>query len=84
MDDKQLMIRAGARLMDAAGMLKMEAEEWRRRKSEPSKEWLRSSASDAKGWAERCERIAKTNMEAAHAMFDHAKLLAEATTDKAA
>jgi len=78
--DDALLNRAGALLLDAADMLRIEAEEWRSRKNSIPRSW-HSGMSD---WAERCDRIAGTNTAAATAMSETAKKIAEATQAKAA
>jgi hypothetical protein len=69
-----LMTKAGALLMDAAGMLRLEAQEWRSRKRQMATggEWTPTT------WADKCERVAAINDKAATAMVEHAKKLAEA------
>lgn len=75
-----LLIRAGALLLDAAGMLRMEADEWRGRKSSPPKNW--TAHADAASWADKCERIAETDERAAKAMLEHARKIGEAVNAK--
>lgn len=74
--DKALMTKAGALLLDAAGMLQIEAQEWRDRSRETPPPAYRSGG--AKAWAERCERIASTNISAATSMSETAKKIAAA------
>ncbi len=79
-----LLTRAGAQLLDAAGMLRMEAAEWRDRKSQVPKGWDNGAATAGlakKAWADRCERIAETNNSAATAFAATAKKIAAATVN---
>lgn len=74
--DRAIANRAGALLLDAAGMLRMEASEWRDRMGQPPKDWTRhASATD---WKEKCERVASINISAATSMAETAKKIAEA------
>lgn len=73
----KLLTQAVARLMDAAGMLRMEAGEWRSRKNEQPKNF---EAMTDKAWADKCERVAKINEAAADAMIETAKQIAQAST----
>jgi hypothetical protein len=70
-----LLTRAGALLIDAAGMLRIEAAEWRSRKSSVPRSWDGGMSE----WANKCERIADTNVAAATSMSEHAKRIAKAT-----
>lgn len=72
---KELLTKAFALLDDAAGMLRMEANEWRSRRNDPPKSWL--SSSDAKAWAIKCERVAEINISAATSMARTSDRIAE-------
>lgn len=72
--EKTLLARAGAQLMDAAGMLRMEAGEWRSRKKAQPKNF--DAMTDA-AWADKCERLAKINEAAAASFLETARKLAE-------
>lgn len=74
--DRQTVLRAGALLIDAAGMLRMEAQEWRDRKSQMATGGGWTPAT----WAERCDRIADTNTRVATSMDQVAKKIAEMTS----
>jgi hypothetical protein len=74
---KTVLVKAGSLLMDAAGMLRIEAREWLDRRSYPVPQWEKD------GWSDRCERIAQTNIAAATSMEQTAKQLAELATEDA-
>lgn len=70
---QRTITQAGALLIDAAGMLRLEAQEWLDRKGTiaPGKGWSLNE------WKERCERIAAINRQAADKMSAVAKKLAK-------
>ena len=76
--DDVVLHKSGSLLLDAAGMLRMEAREWLDRRSYPVPQWEKD------GWSDRCERIAATNTSAATAMEQTAKKIAEAVAKTAA
>ncbi len=85
-DLSDLLTQTGARLMDAAGMLRMEASEWRSRKNEPPNQFLNHMPSRQLGntaWADKCERVAKINEAAAAVFLAQARKAADAVGDPA-
>ena len=72
-DIKALVIKAGAQLLDAAGMLRIEAAEWQARGDNVPSDW---NVNERGSWAARCERIAETNNKAALVFQATAKELA--------
>jgi hypothetical protein len=75
-EETVLMLSARSLLHNAAGILRLEAQEWQdRRNQKPrGRDWT------AEAWLDRCERIAETNMRAATAMSEHAEKIAEAVS----
>ena len=72
--DRPTLLRARDLLVNAGGMLHLEAHEWRSRKNSIPRTW----DSGISAWAERCERVGNNNANAAAAMLDIAELLSDA------
>lgn len=73
-----LLQKAGAQLLDAASMLRVEAQEWRDRKGSISRSWIGGISE----WASKCERIAEINTSAATSFEATAKNIAKAIGER--